>query len=184
MSDTRVIRTMLLLQELKTKSPQRFCQLQDATNDDYHDCICYDSEHPLNSTSFGDIGGQPYPIVWGALIDEIHHDVISYYDTVIDGKVYAIVDPRTAALSRSRIFFLTKNPLIWFSMATIGTKFEPKQQNRLSFREPVSFCLFFINKHRTAQNWGLQMSLIYFCVIQRIALMYPQDFVLLVVHIA
>ena len=92
--------------------------------------------------------------------------------------------PRTAALSRSRIFFLTKNPLIWFSMATIGTKFEPKQQNRLSFREPVSFCLFFINKHRTAQNWGLQMSLIYFCAIRRIALMYLQDFVLLVVHIA
>lgn len=93
MSDTRVIRTMLLLQELKTKALKGFVDFKDATSDDYHDCICYDSEHPLNSTSFGDIGGQPYPIVWGALIDEIHHDVISYYDTVIDGKVYAIVDP-------------------------------------------------------------------------------------------
>ena len=119
MSDTRVIRTMLLLQELKTKALKGFVNFKDATNDDYHDCICYDSEHPLNSTSFGDIGGQPYPIVWGALIDEIHHDVISYYDTAIDGKVYAIVD------SENGCSIAIED--LWFSMATIGTKFEPKQ---------------------------------------------------------
>lgn len=89
MSDSRAISTLLYLQELQEKAENGFVDFAVATREQYDNCICFDRNAPLDINSIcASEGERAYAVVGMALIDEIHHHLISYASDEIDGTVY------------------------------------------------------------------------------------------------
>lgn len=89
MSDSRTVSTLLYLQELQEKAERGFVDFAEATREQYDNCICFDRDAPLDIKSIcASDGEHTYAAVGMAVIDEMHHHLISYASEQIDGTVY------------------------------------------------------------------------------------------------
>lgn len=69
MIDFETVRFLKLLDELAALSANGIVPFSKATEESWHSC----------QYLFFDDKSESFPIVWEAIVDELHHDIISYY---------------------------------------------------------------------------------------------------------